>query len=1854
MHSKMVYRILFLLFCSLTIKAQPTWNWVKNQSTLLNQEAGHSLSLDTVNKFVYSCGYFTNNSAFAGIASSDMNAGIGNGNKDAYLAKHDFNGNLIWVVNIGSVSNDEAHSVSYANDGNIYLTGYCEGTTIFNSLASADFTLNAIAGNKDVFVASYTSNGKVRWAKQGGGTGNDEGQSVVSIKNAVFVMGIYNNNASFGSFLTTNLFGIKQHYFICSYDLSGNEQWLTQAQSNTDDGIGNPFIYSHSKIVCSNDTLFVIGEDGGNNMSFINANGSTFSTVLGNSGSSGSIFYSAMSLTGNWLWCQQILAAGDKPQLGFGITADCAGVYISGSTHPNAPFPSGFQITSADHDLPFIARCSRGTGLDTWVKSWSANVAHESVITNIYADGHGYIYLGGNYRSNNFFAPDANFGLANGTDMFVAKFETSGLFKWAQPIKGLGNNYINDFKISENKITLCGQFESNVSFPGLSTLSIDLSENIYLAQGSLPPDPAIYNCCSPPPSVSLTDPDFSVCAPSATISANSPLNGTGNWYVVEGANSTASGTLSSPLSNATAVNGISFGNNMYTWVISNKFCNPSIDSIKVTRDVPPSIASASSNQTLCINNPSLAVNSNTPAIGTGLWSVLSGTATILSPASPTTFVNSFASGNTVLGWSISNGSCPASVATLTVQTDQMPAPSVAGSNQTLCINNPSLTLSANAPSVGNGLWTLVSGSCSIATPTNPLSIINTLATGTTILQWTTSNGSCPASSSSVSIQVDKMPTPSLAGSNQSVCASSPSGTLAGNTPSSGQGLWSVIGGTGSIVTPTSATSAVNALATGTNILQWMTSNGSCPVSTSTLLITVNQVPASVAGSNQTLCANNPSCTLNANVPAVGNGVWSVLSGTANILSPSSPSTMVNAISQGNTILQWAVNNGVCPTASSTLAIQVDAMPSPAFAGTNQTLCINNPSITLNATPPSIGNGLWSVISGSANLSSPSSATSIASSLSVGTNTLKWTITNGSCPVSTSSVSLQVDQMPTTAAAGSNQTLCANNPSLVLNGNSPVTGNGFWSVITGTANILAPSSPSSQVNPIQTGTNVLQWTINNGSCPASSSSISIQVDFLPNAAAGSNQTVCANNPTVTLNANAPAAGNGLWTLISGSASVVSPTLATSAVNAIATGTTILQWTLTNGSCPASTSTLLLQGDQMPTPSLAGSNQTLCANNPTLVLNANTPTVGTGLWTIISGSAALTSSASPNSSALSIQTGTTVLQWSITNGSCPISTSTLSIQVDQMPTPSFAGSNQTLCANNFSLVLNGNAPSTGNGLWSILTGSASIVSPSSASCAANSIPVGTTVLDWSISNGSCPVSSSSVSIQVDAMPTPALAGNNQTLCANNPTLLLNANTPSVGNGLWSVVSGSASVLSPSLSTTVVSSISTGTTVLQWSITNGSCPVSTSTLSIQVDQMPTAAFAGSNQTLCANNPTLALNANTPLTGTGLWTVLSGSAALSAPSSETTAINVITPGVTVMEWSITNASCPVSTSTLFLQVDEVPSVAFAGNSQTLCAATLTLNANTPVMGYGNWNVITGPGVIVNPSNPSSTVINLALNLNSFEWVVSNGVCPSSKDTVSYVIKGVPDIAATASDYEMCETKPLSIKANMPANGSGSWSVIKGSGIIVNPLSDSTFISNFSYGENIFRWTITNSPCPATTDDIKVVVYQLPGKAIAGDDQLVFVENANLQAQQNTPGNGIWLSVNSIYFSNPSSEITSAYNLLVGENIFIWQKSNGNCPVSSDTIIVIRDNVVIPNAFSPNGDNSNDQFVIKGIESLGTIKLFVYNRWGSIVYEDNNYRNTWNGHNLAGEAMSDDTYFYVIQKENGKEIKGYILIKRD
>lgn len=71
-----------------------------------------------------------------------------------------------------------------------------------------------------------------------------------------------------------------------------------------------------------------------------------------------------------------------------------------------------------------------------------------------------------------------------------------------------------------------------------------------------------------------------------------------------------------------------------------------------------------------------------------------------------------------------------------------------------------------------------------------------------------------------------------------------------------------------------------------------------------------------------------------------------------------------------------------------------------------------------------------------------------------------------------------------------------------------------------------------------------------------------------------------------------------------------------------------------------------------------------------------------------------------------------------------------------------------------------------------------------------------------------------------------------------------------------------------------------------------------------------------------------------------------------------------------------------------------------------------------------------------------------------------------------------------------------------------------------------------------------------------------------------------------------------------------------------------------------IPNLFTPNGDGTNDKFVIEGLENYDKKSLTVSDRNGRVVFHSENYRNTW-----AGENCNDGVYNYVfIFSYNGIE----------
>jgi gliding motility-associated-like protein len=93
---------------------------------------------------------------------------------------------------------------------------------------------------------------------------------------------------------------------------------------------------------------------------------------------------------------------------------------------------------------------------------------------------------------------------------------------------------------------------------------------------------------------------------------------------------------------------------------------------------------------------------------------------------------------------------------------------------------------------------------------------------------------------------------------------------------------------------------------------------------------------------------------------------------------------------------------------------------------------------------------------------------------------------------------------------------------------------------------------------------------------------------------------------------------------------------------------------------------------------------------------------------------------------------------------------------------------------------------------------------------------------------------------------------------------------------------------------------------------------------------------------------------------------------------------------------------------------------------------------------------------------------------------------------------------------------------------------------------------------------------------------------------------------------------------------------------------------------ITIPEAFSPDGDGTNDTFVIEGIEYFDQNEIVIFNRWGSEVFRMSPYNNSWNGTsqsamNIGGDELPTGTYFYLLDTKTEKYgvIKGYVYLKR-
>jgi gliding motility-associated-like protein len=1310
----------------------------------------------------------------------------------------------------------------------------------------------------------------------------------------------------------------------------------------------------------------------------------------------------------------------------------------------------------------------------------------------------------------------------------------------------------------------------------------------------------------------------------------------------------------------------------------------------------------------------------TPGMGT--WAIIEGSGSLNSFNDPNAEISGLIVGETKLTWTVYNGPCePTTTDTVSIFIyDEFAPEAWAGDDVEMCLPENSYSMISTEPVFpAFGTWTLIQGSADIDDENSSSTLITNLAQGENIFVWTIDNGVCPngITQDTVSVFVfSEDEELAFAGEDQSLCEPVSSTFMSAQVPGApAYGTWQLINGCGNIVDPNNPNSEVTDLCVGENIFAWTVYNGPCINSNTVDFVSIflypNTQADAFAGDDQQLCTPITTTQLNANpvtFPAMG--TWSIAQGSVVFDNENDPNAVITNAQPGVNILVWTIDNGTCENAltSDTVLISVfnDDLPE-ANAGPDQEYCLPQTEAMLDAgNLTGAATGLWTLWQGGGNIETPTSDISDVTDLLVGENIFVWSLDNGACGASSDTISVFIFNPDAAVAnAGPDASFCTPVSTYTLQANTPDTpGVGTWTTVpTGVIHPDSLHNPNATATGLTVGETVFIWSIYNGPCePPTVDLMSVFIfdEFAPNADAGPDQEICLPVTNAFMNASEvvfPAVGS--WMLVEGSGSVVDFNSPTSEITGLGLGTNCFVWTINNGPCPneitSDTVCIHVFNEDITLPN-AGPDQNICTPSSTVTMSANLPAPpGSAYWTLVSGSGVIEDPNDPQTEITGLAVGINVFTWTFYNGPCTnaLPTDTVVINVfDQSQEPANAGIDQEICLPQNVAFMNGNVPTVpAVGQWTLVQGSGNIESPQDPFTLISDLGQGVNCFVWTINNGPCleAITSDTICVLVfDDQAPLANAGEDIEICTPEDCVILNASLPQIpGYGTWSVISGSASIDDLNDPSAQACNLTVGLTQLLWTVYNGPCANSgsTDTLSIFVfDGTLEGADAGDDVEFCSPEDTYVLQANAPIfPATGFWTI-QGPGAIDDPLNPNATVTGLEIGETTLYWTLSNGPCgePSVDDMKFLVFDPDSPDADAGEDQALCddMPTITLNGNTPIFpAIGTWTLISGSGDITNANDPNTTVENVGYLNNVFVWTIYNGACPNglTSDTVTVFVNSPTISAANAgADTSFCGT-PGEITLNGSVtllSGTSTWTILQGGGDISDINNNNPQINNIPVGINQYLYTVDNGVCGITTDTLEITVFdpELP-MADAGLSiticQHEFTSTNLSGSEAPIPASSIWSVLDGpgeiADPDNPDALVTSLGEIIVPlvdvPTVFVYTVNNGVCGTSSDTVMwILQDclTIEIPDAFSPNGDGTNDTFVIPNLDEYPKNRLEIFNRWGAKIYEASPYLNDWDGRSehpaTIGEELPVSTYYYVLDLGTGEEaFHGFIYLKR-
>ncbi|CAA6799935.1 MAG: Proprotein convertase P-domain protein [uncultured Aureispira sp.] len=538
----------------------------------------------------------------------------------------------------------------------------------------------------------------------------------------------------------------------------------------------------------------------------------------------------------------------------------------------------------------------------------------------------------------------------------------------------------------------------------------------------------------------------------------------------------------------------------------------------------------------------------------------------------------------------------------------------------------------------------------------------------------------------------------------------------------------------------------------------------------------------------------------------------------------------------------------------------------------------------------------------------------------------------------------------------------------------------------------------------------------------------------------------------------------------------------------------------------------------------------------------------------------------------------------------------------------------------------------------------------------------VVDQSGNTDTC---TTQVTVQDTVAPTAICQ--NDTLYFSGTSIVINASSLDAGSfdncALQSIVLSQDTFDCPDI----------GVNAITLTVTDIDGNSSTCTANVTVLDTTAMAEAGAAQLLCSvDSTTLAATAPpSPLVGT--WTSTS-SATISNPNAANSLITNVPVGLNVFYWTLSNATCTtLSTDSVLIEV--VPTItdtANAGADQYLCQDTATtLDGSAIYVATGEWvqsiAQFNAGVVITDPSDTLATISGLTPgNAYTFVWQLTNGLCGVyTSDTVIITVDEIPSDEADAGPDVTCSPDTINLAATLPLIGGGQWTS-PSTMLLGDSSAANTMASNFTQDTTMMIWSLSNGLCIDYDSDTMYVILDdvwpvsnmdhfdlIPDGTISTIDVIlndalppdwdIFIQTAITDGQMTNLNNGQFeIDINNVFLNQS----------------FVYEICNRACPNVCDTALVTiaiqpPGDCYTPTAFTPNYDGQNDFFVIPCLENTEEkASLTVFNRWGNLVYETDNYISDWDGTH-QNQPLPDGVYFYILHIEGKAPQNGSIEIKR-